>query len=108
MRMDALLPLLPPQYGYNDVLLLLTKAHDIDITKADNEGKTAVEHAMACNQKKCAKLIFDHNEQKSAPNTSTHANQMPQIQTKINHVTFKEEEEEPIIKDDGDEIVRKG
>eukprot|EP01083_Nonionella_stella_P306317 1072370_1 len=102
------------QYGYNDVLqLLLAKAHDIDITKTDNEGKTAFEHAMACNQKKCAKLIFDHQEK---------SNQMPQILTNTNiangkqnsvddmmpppQIDIKEEEEEAIIKEDdaGDEI----
>jgi len=54
------------QYGYNDVLqLLLDTAQDIDVVHRDNEGISAFEHAISCNQKKCAKLIHQYKKERN-------------------------------------------
>ena len=58
------------QYGYDDVLeTLLNEGNDVDVVHRDNEGVSAFEHAISCNQKKCAKLIHQYKKKHNIQET---------------------------------------
>merc|ERR1712087_825241 len=45
------------QFGYADNLEILLTVPNIDVVHRDEEGMTAFDHAVSCNQKQCAKQL---------------------------------------------------